>query len=96
MVLVVAIEIQSPDQALPVHGGPTPCPPSARIDGALCISADQDIILYRRNDAHANAKPDPVAARATEGHDARIGAKMATASSYVTHHKHTNTQTTTT
>ena len=96
MVLVVVIEIQSPDQALPVHGGPTPCPPSARIDGALCISADQDIILYRRNDAHANAKPDPVEARAREGHDARIGAKMATASSYVTHHKHTNTQTTTT
>ena len=90
------IEIQSPDQALPVHGGPTPCPPSARIDGALCISADQDIILYRRNSAHANAKPDPVQGRAREGHDARIGAKMATASSYVTHHKHTNTQTTTT
>ena len=94
--LVVVIEIQSPDQALPVHGGPTPCPPSARIDGVLCIVADQDIILYRRNEVHANAKQDPVEARAREGHDARIGAKMATASSYVTHHKHTNTQTTTT
>ena len=68
MVLVVVIEIQSPEQALPVHAGPNPCAPSARIDGVLCISADRDKILYRRNDAHANEKPDPVEARATEGH----------------------------
>ena len=68
MVLPVVFEIQSPQQALPVEGGPTPCPPSARIDGVLCISADREKILYRRNDAHANAKPDPVEARATEGH----------------------------
>ena len=96
MVLPVVIEIQSPDQALLVHGDVFPCPPSVRIDGALCFIADRDKILYRAHDAYANAKPDPVQGRAREGHDARIGAKMATASSYVTHHKHTNTQTTTT
>ena len=68
MVLPMVFEMQSPQQALPVEGGVTPCPPSARIDGFLCMSADRDKILYRRNDAQANAKPDPVEARATEGH----------------------------
>ena len=68
MVLVVVIETQSPFQALPVHAFPNPCCPSARIDVLLCLSADRDKILYRRNDALANAKHDPVEGRGREGH----------------------------
>ena len=62
MVLVVVIEIQSPQQALLVHGDVTPFLPSVRIDGVLCRIAERDPMLYRLNDAQLNAKKDPVAA----------------------------------
>ena len=68
MVLVVVIETQSPWQALPVPAVPNPCCPSARIDGVLCLCADQEKFLYRRKDAIANAKLDPVEGRGRESH----------------------------